>query len=463
MPTIFSNLDLAKQSILAQQYALTVTQRNVANINNPSYTRQEVVFTGQYPDTESSGMPKVILQSNRDRYLDYNITKEQSGLGQSNVESEAMKQIDVVMNNLDGNGLQESLANFFNSFGSLSSNPTDLNLRQQVLTSSNTLTNRFRQIASSLKQIQLSQDQEVQRTVAEVNSITAQIADINKKIAIAHRTNVDEEEFTLRDERQRLVEDLAQDIKVSYFENDAGSLMVTTEQGVYLVMDQKSYGLDLVPVSESAFNGVAVEGKDITESLETGSLGGYMKMRDETISEYLSTLDDLAAGIINRVNTVHASGADLDNNAGGDFFVPFIGTDPTSNKGAASSICMALTDPRGVAAAAVGGGMANNENAKLLAAISTDKLFSEDKETAGELYAGLIFRVGTDAKEADDGLNTQNNLLEQLKNQRSSATGVSMDEEAVNMLKYQRTYQACARFANVLDNLCQDILQYLGS
>jgi flagellar hook-associated protein 1 FlgK len=460
MTTMFSSFDLAQKSLAAQQFALSITQKNVANINNPSYTRQDVNFSSDYSELPLYGVPGASIESNRNRFLDYSISNEQSSLSQSTVQQEALKQVDTVMNGLDSGGLSESLSNFFNSFSSLSSNTTSLALRQQVLTSASTLSRKFQQVYKELQQIQVSQDQEIQKAVKEVNSIAARISDLNKEVARAQNVN-SEDAFTLRDERQQLLEDLSKIMEISYFEDESGSITVTAKQGNALVLADKSFNLELSPISGSAFQGITLQGTDITQTIKSGSLGGYLKMRDETLSGYMNKLDDLAAGVISRVNTVHAMGVDLDSFGGGDFFVPFLPSIPGTNAGAASSISVAITDPRGIAAAAWNGDIANNENAKLLASIGTDKLFSDNKENAAEFYAGLIFQVGADEKDAEESIATQNSLLEQLMNQRESSSGVSLNEEAVNLMKYQKAYQASARYVSVWDDLSKEILQLL--
>ena len=123
---------------------------------------------------------------------------------------------------------------------------------------------------------------------------------------------------------------------------------------------------------------------------------------------------------------------------------------------------VALEDPRGVAAAAPGTGPGNNENAKLLAGIADEKLFSSSSETASQYYADLIFRIGTDEKSAADALTTQNSVLDQLNNQRDAFSGINLDEEAVNIIKFQRAYQASARYISTLDALSDDLLRLLG-
>jgi flagellar hook-associated protein 1 FlgK len=207
---------------------------------------------------------------------------------------------------------------------------------------------------------------------------------------------------------------------------------------------------------------------DITDSLNSGQLGGFIKLRDQTIPGYLSALDDMAAAIIMRVNEQHVQGSDYSGTAGEDFFTPFTQIIPGSNQGCAGSMNVALTNPEKVAAAASGAGLGDNANAKALAAIADETLLSSTggalaTETLNDAYARLVYWIGSETATAQESLATQNSLLERLRNQRDASSGVSLDEEAVNIIKYQKAYQASARYANILDNLSEEILQLLGA
>lgn len=462
MTSILSGFDTIQQALAAQQFALSITQRNVANANDPSYTREEVVFTGMGAGETVSGIPGVSLQASRDRFIDYSVSQELQSLAEHNVASDALQQIDAIFSANGGQGLQQALSNFFNSFSALSSTPEDLTLRQQVLSSANALAGEFRRLYGNIQQVQTSEDRALTYAVNEVNSITAQIADLNNKIRTAQASH-SEDEFTLRDNRQRLVEELSGLIDLSYYETESGSITVTTRQGGLLVTEDQSHTLEPAPLSVGAFRGVLLDGTDITASLESGRLGGLIDVRDNKIAGYLSALDDMAAAIIARVNEQHALGSDLNGAPGDDFFTPFTQLIPGSNTGAARTMSVALSDPRKIAAAGAGSGAGNNANAKLLAGISDETLFSSSTETASQFYANLIYRIGSDEKEAEESVTTQNNLLDQLKNQRDAFSGVNLDDEAISIVKYQKAYQASARFANVLDALSNEILQLLGA
>jgi flagellar hook-associated protein 1 FlgK len=227
-----------------------------------------------------------------------------------------------------------------------------------------------------------------------------------------------------------------------------------------LVCADQSHSLDVSASSSGAFQGISLDGTEITSSIESGKLGGLLDLRDNKIAGYLTALDDLAATVISRVNTQHASGSDLNGDAGGNFFVPFTPATAGSTAGAARTMAVAITDPTHIAAAASTMGTGNNENAKAIAAISEEALFGAS--TINEFYSSLVYNIGSDEKSAQDNVSTQTSVLDQLKSQRDSFSGVNLDEEAVNIIKYQKAYQASARFATTLDTLSDEILQLLG-
>lgn len=460
MPSILSGFDSVTQALAAQQFALSISQRNVANANDPNYTRQDAVFTGD-PLNSVAGISGVVLQASRDRYLDCSISQELQGLGESNVTYSALQQIDSILGKNSGENLQQALTNFFGSFSSLSTAPEDKVLRQQVLSSASALAGEFKRIYSAVQQVQTAQDRAVAYAVDDINSITTQIADLNAQIALAQASHA-ETESTLRDNRQKMLEQLSDLMNISYYEVESGTITVTTKDGGLMVVGDQQIPLAATRLDAETFLRVQLGGADITASLESGQLGGLIKLRDNTIAGYLSALDDMAATVISRVNEQHAAGSDFSGSAGGDFFTPFTEIIPGLNQGCARTMSVALTDPEQIAAAESGAGVGDNTNAQRLAAIADEALFASSTETIHEYYARLIYQIGSQEAAAQESVETQKSLLAQLKNQRDATSGVNLDEEAVNIIKYQRAYQASARYANILDSLSEEIIQLLG-
>jgi flagellar hook-associated protein 1 FlgK len=249
---------------------------------------------------------------------------------------------------------------------------------------------------------------------------------------------------------------------LSYFETESGAITITTRQGEALVLENQSFDLETGSIPSSPFTGIRLNGTDITQSINSGKLGGLIQIRDDTTADCLNDLDDMAATLIDRVNTQHALGSDLDGLDGGDFFTPFTQPSPGSNEGASWQIQVAITDPRRIAAAGASMGPGNNDNAQLLAAIENESLFSSSTETFGQFYSSFIYRVGSEARSAEDNAATHSDVLLQLKNQRDATIAVSLDEEAINIIKFQKAFEASARYANTAIALSDEIIRLLG-
>jgi flagellar hook-associated protein 1 FlgK len=461
MTSILSSLNNVQQALAAQQFALSIAQRNVAHVNDPNYTRQEAVFTPA--DGESAyGVSAVSISTCRDRFLDYSISCELQSLGENMVADQALQQVEAFFGGGSGYKLQEAISGFFNSFSALSGAPEDLSLRSEVISSANELAGEFRRIYGAIQTVQSSADSSVKFAIDDINSMTAQIADLNQRIAVAQQSS-SELESTLRDQRQQLLEQLSGLIDVSYFETESGSVTVATRQGGLLILEDKNRELSLSSSASDAFGRVELDGADITDELQSGKLGGLIKLRDNTLSAYLGELDDMAVAITTRVNEQHAQGIDLNGQAGGNLFTPFVEIIPGSNAGAARAMSVAITEASQIAAASAGAGVGDNTNARLLAGISEENLFSGSSETVTEHFAQLLYQVGMDSRNASQGVETQTDLVAQLKSQRAALTGVDLDEEAVHIIQYQKAYQASSRLANVLDELSAEILDLLGT
>jgi flagellar hook-associated protein 1 FlgK len=407
-------------------------------------------------------VPTVSVESFRDRFIDYRVAQELPAQSEYDTVSQALQQIDGILNSQGGSGLQSSLSSFFNSFSALANNPNDLSLRQNVVSQANSLANQFHRTYDSIQKVQTSQDQAVTDTVTQMNAVIEKIAALNPKVAAAQAQHSDAES-SLRDQRQELLDQLSGLADVSYFETEAGAVTVTTAQGAVLVIGDQSATLQSATVPGLSMNQVLLNGTNVTSDFQSGKLGGLLKVRDQNIAGYLNTLDDLAAGLIERVNSQHALGSDMYGNAGGDFFTPFVQPWPGNNTGAAHSISVAITDPQAIAAAESGAGQGSNANAQALAAIKDEQLFLPDHFTASQFYASLLETVGSDYQTADNGSKTQSQILLQLQNQRDSLTGVNLDEEAVNVVKFQKAYEASARLTQVWNSLADEVLKFVGA
>jgi flagellar hook-associated protein 1 FlgK len=446
-------MSVALQAMLAQQSALEVVANNVANANTPGYSREVAVMEESPPILSGNtmvgtGVTMSSVESVRDDILNLRIQQETSQQSSLNSYVGSMNQVQALFNETQGTGLQTYLSSFFNSFQSLATNPTSSSLRQSVLTSGQDLAGAFSQTSQNLATIQQGLDQSVVQTVQQVNQLTAQVANLNQQIQDV--SNSGDNPGSLEDQRDEDLTNLSNLIDTAVVYSNNGTVSVTTTNGAALVSGNQSDALTTQINSSTGMHDVFAQGTDITSSIAGGELQGYISARDDSIPTAQSSLDNLAAGLISAVNKQQNNGYDLNGASGVNFFTPFTPSTPGSNAGAAATMAVALTNPDQVAASS-DGTQGDNGNATALADLQNQPIVSG--QTAGDYYSNLIDQVGNDVSNATSEQTAVGLVLQQLTNQQASISGVSLDEEATNLVMYQRAYEASARVISVVDEL----------
>jgi flagellar hook-associated protein 1 len=457
MGGINSSLNIAVNALIAQQGAMNVVSNNIANANTPGYTAERPNLIEQDPVQYGSvvlgqGAELQSVQSLRNQVLQLQIDTQTQNQGQLNSYLGGMDQVQSLFNETQGVGLQNVMSQFFNSFQSLSTDPTSTPLREGVLSAAQNLVNAFQTASSGLTQIQTGLDQSVGQTVTQVNQLTTQIAQVNQQIASFTGTSNDPS--ALVDQRDQLVNQLSQLVNVSVTNASSGSFEVTTSNGAALVVGNQSFSLSTKLNPATGFQDVYNStGTDITSTISGGQLGGLIQARDQSIPAALNSLNTLAYNITSAVNTQNQAGYDGNGNAGSNFFTPLSGV-----AGAAEQMSVALTDPSQIAASS-DGTAGDNANALALAGIQNQALIGG--QTVTDYYSNLVDTVGNDVSNATSQQQTVNSVLTQLQNQQNSLSGVSIDQQAAMLVQYQNAYQASAQVVSVIQQLMQSTLNMM--
>ncbi|HEV2418408.1 MAG TPA: flagellar hook-associated protein FlgK [Terriglobia bacterium] len=449
-------LGIATNALIADQGALEVSANNIANANTPGYTRERANLVEQAPVQIGSllygqGVILQNIQSIRDPVLELRIQQETSTQGQLTAFNSGMNQVQSLFNETQGVGLQGVLSSFFNSFQSLSTNPSSVPLRQGVLTAAGNLTNAFHQASSSLTQIQQGLDQNVTQDVSQVNQLTSQIAQLSGQIDSLQ--SLGQDAGTIIDQRTQLVNQLSNLVGLSVTNSASGNYTLATQNGSLLVVGNQSFNLQTQLNPSTGMQDIYSNGNDITTTVTKGALGGLIQARDTSIPAAQNSLDTLAYNLSNAVNTQNAAGFDLSGAAGGNFFTPLSGV-----TGAASKISVAITDPSKIAASS-DGTAGSNGNALLLAGIQNQPVVSG--QTATDYYANLVNSVGNQVSAANTQQQAETALVQQLQNQLTSESGVSIDQEASNLVLYQNAYSASAQVAQMVNQLIQQTINMI--
>ena len=454
MSGLFGSLSIALTSLSVSQQEMAVTGNNVANANTPGYSREIPAATAGDPILISAlsfgtGVLLQRIESLRDPILEIQLHQETQQQSKLSTELGQLQQIQTQFGS-SSSGIGADITNFFNSLQQLSADPTNLALRQTVLTSAGNLATDFNTTARNLQTQRSNLDLNVVQSVGEVNSLTAQIASVDRQISSVQNEHGDA--GTLVDKQTTLIRQLSGLVDLQVIKTDQG-ISLATSNGTTLVSGSQSFALS-AQLGTDGVQHILAGSQDITGSLKGGSLAGLIQIRDQEIPGLGSSLDQLAAGLANALNTANKTGYDLNGLAGVNLFAP----PPAGGVGAAATLSVSITDPALVAASS-DGTPGSNGNLAVLSAVHDQPV--ANGQTPLDFYSGIVFKVGNDTSNTSADVASSDLILRQLQDQHGSISGVSLDEEAANLIKYQTAYQAAARVVSTVNTLL-DVAVNLG-
>lgn len=448
MSGLLNALSISMSALATDQAEVDVSANNLANSSTPGYARRRVVLEEQPSYSSSSlgdigrGVSVGSVQSIRDPLLDSRVQQETQQQSANQEIVNAMQSVQTLFATGNG-GVADAMNTFFNGLQQLSTSPTDSTLRATVLTDANNLASAFQSTATQLTGTQQNLDLGVTQSVNQINQLTAQLAQVNAQLTSAQGSGLNGND--LEDQQQNLMSQLSSLIGFSVTQSSEG-LTLTTANGAPLVVGGDSFALSTAVNSSTGFQDVlSAQGQVITSRISAGQLGGIIQARDGQIAGVLSSLNTLATSFASAINTVNENGYDLNGDKGDAVF------SVTPGSGAAASMSVVITDPGQIAASA--SATASGDNSNLLAMINVGTQPLANSQTPTQFLSGMVFQIGNDVSQAQSESDASSLMLQQLQSEQGSVEGVSTDEEATNLLMYQRAYQAAARVVSVVDNL----------
>ncbi len=449
-----SLFDIGKSALMTSQAALSATANNVANVNTPGYSRQSVKLGSLPPQLVGGewigrGVNIVAIERNYDSFIDTQINNETSSKGMYDAKSSVLSQVEDIFNESEY-GLSGAMQDFFNSWNEVAANPEGRAQRIALLESSGALGSRFQSMNTRLLDLQQNINRELPVVVSEVNEIIASISKLNLQVTVTNGAP-----DTL-DQRDRLINSLAEYVPLNRFEDNIGRVTIIVE-GKNIV-EPVGYNTLSVQAGTDGMYDVVMSGTGEPVNLQ-GSSGGILKgmidLRDVDLQGYRDQLDTLAYNLAEQVNAEHSIGYGLNGATGQPFFSPL-----TTITGAAGSLTVAFSDPNLVAASSDQNELpGNNVRAQAISDLQGQKtLAALGYDTFSNYYRGLVSEVGTDVAFASRELSASESVLFQLETRRDEFAGVSLDEEAVNLVRFQRSYEAAARIIRVTEDMFDTIM-----
>lgn len=466
MPDIYGIMTVASHTLLTHQKAIDVTGQNISNVNTPGYSRQRVVLEPntpiyQQPGQMGTGVNAAAIERVYDRFIGSQINSKNQDAGRWDAQESALQRIEIIFDETDGIGLQNAMSTYWNSWQDLVSNPSGYTERVALLTSGEVLTSTVNDMAQNLTQMQQDFDRQIVGSLDDVNRLAYEISSLNQKIGEVEVAGQNSNDF--RDQRDLLLKELSSIIDINAFEKDDGHVTVLVGNGQPIVDSSYSWSLVAEPngngLHDIAWADPNGGTTDITASIRGGALKGWIEARDVHIDDYMTRLDQLAAGLIADVNALHQNGFGLTNDPSTG--QPFTGTAFFSG-GSAIDIGVhadVRNDVNRIAASSTAAGSpGDNSNAVAIADLQYGLTMSSGSATFGDFYNSLVSDVGNHVRQASANNSFETAMLSQMEAYRESVSGVNLDEEMINLLKFQHAYEAAAKLITTADQMLETVM-----
>ena len=455
-------MSIARSGLAASQAQIATASQNVTNAQTPGYSRQRVTLIPGYPELRpqgnfGTGVMVDGVERMRDQLLDAGYRRDAQSASFNEERRDALQAVENILGEPSESGLASTLDQFWSAWSDLSTNPDSAAARAVVR-------QRGKQIATQLNTYgnQIVDGQTVERarllTIADrVNTLSAQVADINSRIIAAEAAGTQSPD--MRDQRDLKIDELASLIGATAYPQADGSVNINV--GGDSIVDGADYKKIRIqsPASDPTKLGVALGDKPASggngENMYQvgGQMGGTLDAYNTIYPAALTELDGFALALVKETNEAHTTGF-VGAVAAGNFFSSAFTTARTIQLD--STI---VADVSKIAASGISGEPGDNKTAIALSQLR-DKLVLVNGQTASlnEGYRNVASSIATSVSAANGLSTAARTLATQSDGRRESIKGVSIDEEMVNLMKYQQSYAAAARLISVVDELSQTLI-----
>lgn len=520
----------------ASQAGLSVVSNNIANANTPGYNKQDVILEILSPLDIGSGymgmgVTVAGIKSTSDRFIQAQLYYQQQNMGRSSALEQSLSQIEQIFNEAKEAGLSSPIANFFDAWNDVATDPTSQAARNVLLQNADVLVLAAQRMENRINQTINESRIGIDDAVDQINTIADDIARLNELIVIAE-AGQGERANDFRNQRDEYLNTLSALIENTWHEDVDGSITIAI--GMRNLVAGTSTNTLSTTIDTSGNKNLFLDGINITSHVTMGKVSGLLSAGSEIQTGSLAGLRKLIASVTKEINLLHEQGYGLDGTTGNSFFSSlqvstknlsasasitgsitditqvnldeysvsfsagnysvtdkqtgavaisgaYVSGNPINFNGiqititgavtaadtfevspltdAIKNFNVALSDANKVAAASAAGDLpGDNSMALQIAAITDTAISNLSSSTFTEFYQGLVTTVGSLSRAAADSSTFDENLLAEIKTRRDSASGVSLDEEAANLIRYQRAYEAGAKMIQVADELIQAVL-----
>ncbi len=456
MAGLNSIMDNSLSALFAAQAGLATTGHNIANANTPGYSRQQAIFAAR----KASIMPYgsigrgVEIQGIRrvqDEFLLNNMRIQKSRLENYVQTDTTLYEIEAILGSVDNDHLGAAMTEFFSSWNSMSQPPITSSMRAAVVSSAQSLITDFHAVDDSLDDLAGQIEVSIQAELTNLNGMLSEVGHMNTQIMAAESNG--EPANDLRDQRDLLITEISKIAEVSVLEREDGSkdlilagrtmvarASVTHFSSTYRTGDN---GYEMVVVTEDTM-------QDVT--ISPGRLQGLLTSRDVQIKNAREDLDAVAKKLIDEVNALHTQGRTA-TSSGLVFF--------TGDSMHTIELNSAIADDSSLVATGPTLAEGDNTLALEIANLANVSSTGSGDQTVSDVYRTVLIGVASERSSFEFLVENQQNVVAALETRMASISGVSLDEEGANMVRYQNSYNAAAKIISTVQEMYDALMRMI--
>jgi flagellar hook-associated protein 1 FlgK len=467
---LFHTLNIGEHALHASRQGVDTASHNISNANVEGYSRQRVDVRSRTPlwmhgIVVGSGAYVKDITRSHNQFIEKQINRAHQLSGEANGRFEGLKTLETIFSPELASGVSDEITNFFNALQDLSLSPEDMSVRSAVRENARNLIGSFKRVDSEIRQRRLDLDDIVNQECSEINGRLKNIAGLNQQI---QEMEVTPGAFAndLRDQRDLLLRELTEKVQINYYEDEFGNFCVRGPEDIILV-DRNYVGQFTVSANEKndGFADVVItdgEGgskRNVTRMLDGGRLKGLIEVRDNVCKDIIDRNNDMAAKFTTRINEIHGKGygiKNFDETTGRKFFksVENLGT-AARDLDISSDISDSLE-----AISVAGTPLAAGDNIVIneMLGLKSEKLMDGGNSNLIEYYSNYVGNLGVEINRTTHLKEANDLVVNDLQTQREAVSGVSLDEEAVSLMKWQSNFTASSKVITTVDEMLDTVL-----
>ncbi|MBD66830.1 MAG: flagellar hook-associated protein FlgK [Halobacteriovoraceae bacterium] len=478
---------IGRSSLRTSKKSLATTSHNIANANNEGFSRQVVTHEVNTPiqsgkNVYGTGVNVKTVKRAHDTLLEKKLNHSLAGHQYNEERTFQLGRVEEVFNEINSDGMNKILNRFFNSFRELSNQPENETVRSVVRDNANLVIRDFQRISGSITDVKSQIEAKVEYAVNDINSQAQAIANLNKEIS--RLENMGGETGDLRDQRDAAVRAISELAPVNAFEDNKGQYVVNLVGVGSVVAGGMINELQAGAISNDNVGSYKDEGRveifyknkpdtPITGSIKGGKIGALIQTRNEEIKVLRDQLDEMAHGLVHTTNAIHRRGyvnKELPVDQNGNVVAhPSLGKitginffkEPLDFERASEMIDLSddvKEDLNNISTGLAPNSPGDNRIAVAISKLQHEKVLGGGNKTLEESYLSAVGKIGLAVSKSKVNFEQSGGILAQAKSLKERLSGVSIDEETTNMVKYQHAYNASAKMIKAADEMFDSVL-----